>query len=390
MNTAKSLCILGRQPALGLAELESVYGAESITPLVGAALLNVPSEDVQFSRLGGTMKLAKILTILDTTDFKKAADYINKTLPDHLGYIPEGKIKFGVSCFGVRTTVNDINRATLRIKKTIKVAGRSVRVVPNKELSLGSAQVIHNQLTSPLGMELLLVAHGSQTILAQTIAEQDIEAYAARDHGRPKRDTKVGMLPPKLAQIIINLARPGTDGTILDPFCGTGVILQEAGLMGFTAHGSDLDERMVRYSRDNINWLEESWHKTFDWHLEVADATKTTIHTDISAIACETYLGRPFSSQPDTKVLQEVMQDVNLIHKRFLQNIAKQTKPGFRACIAVPAWYIRGSFAHLKVLDNLEELGYNRIDFVHAKREDLVYHREGQIVARELVVIERR
>jgi 2-polyprenyl-3-methyl-5-hydroxy-6-metoxy-1,4-benzoquinol methylase len=99
---------------------------------------------------------------------------------------------------------------------------------------------------------------------------QDIEAYGARDQARPARDARVGMLPPKLAQTIINLAagRPETrmdkhwdsaDGLgrfmVLDPFCGTGVILQEALLMGYSVYGSDIEPRMAEYTKKNLQWL---------------------------------------------------------------------------------------------------------------------------------------
>ncbi len=84
------------------------------------------------------------------------------------------------------------------------------------------------------------------------------------------------------------------------------------------------------------------------------------------------------------------MQDVDTIHKKFLQNVARQTKPGFRLCIAVPAWKTKNGFQHLKTLDSLEELGYTRVSFAHARPKDLVYHREDQIVARELVVLIRK
>ncbi len=399
-TTTQSLFILGRQPALGLAELESLFGADNVWPTGDkAALVNIDPAEIPFGRLGGSIKLAKLLTELPNTDWETLTHYINKTLPGHLGYLPEGKLKFGLSAYGLKVDVATINRSALWLKKTIKKAGRSVRIVPNNELSLGSAQVIHNQMTSPLGMELILVRDGDKTLLAQTVAEQDIEAYAARDQGRPKRDARVGMLPPKLAQIIINLAVgpddaiPGTLGTeILDPFCGTGVILQEALLMGYNPVGSDLDPRMVEYTQENIYWLDRQRIRAFarDPVVTVGDATKLTWLPSPTFIACETYLGRPFSSVPTTDVLQEVMQDVNLIHKRFLQNVARQLGVGQRICIAVPAWRINNGFKHLKVLDNLEELGYNRIEFVHARQEDLIYHREGQVVARELVVLVRK
>jgi hypothetical protein len=47
----KSLCILGRQPALGLAELESLYGANRVQPLNSAALLDIATKDINFKRL---------------------------------------------------------------------------------------------------------------------------------------------------------------------------------------------------------------------------------------------------------------------------------------------------------------------------------------------------
>lgn len=406
----QSLLILGRQPALGLAELESWCAADKIMPIGNNAVtVDIDPAELPFFRFGGSIKLTKVLTELPHADFKKAIEYINKTIPEHLQYIPEGKIKFGISVYGLRVQTNDINRATLHIKKTIKAAGRSVRVVPNNEPSLNSAQVLHNQLTSPVGMELVLVHNNGKTILAQTVAEQDIEAYAARDQKRPKRDAKVGMLPPKLAQIIINLSgnnftrqqvtEAGLNttqenslaslATLLDPFCGTGVVLQEALLMGFNAYGTDLDKRMVEYSQANLEWLTSRQNVSGSYKVSAGDATTTTWEP-FHGIAGETYLGRPFSAQPDPKVLQEVMQDVSFIHKKFLQNVARQTEPGFRMCIAVPAWKTSSGFKHLKTLDNLEELGYTRMEFVHAKAEDLIYHREGQVVARELVVLVRK
>lgn len=390
----QSVFILGRQPALALAELESIFGSENVQPISSiAAIVNVEPKMVPFARIGGSIKLAGILTELQTTDWDKIIRYVGQSLPKHLTFVPEGKLKLGLSTYDLRVDTTTINRSALGLKKVIKASGRSVRVVPNNEPALNSAQVIHNQLTSDLGLELLFIRNGNSTMLAQTIAEQDIESYAARDQKRPMRDARVGMLPPKLAQIIVNCATGSlsTDDSpvLLDPFCGTGVILQEAGLMGFAPYGTDLEERMVRYSRDNLNWLQEKWSTSFDWHLEVGDATNMQWRKPLSAIACETYLGRPFSVLPDSDTLDGVMKDVNLILKRFLQNVTAQTATDFPLCIAVPAWKTGEGFKHLKLLDSLEVLGYTRRSFVHAETQDLIYFREGQVVGRELVVLKR-
>lgn len=403
----QSVLILGRQPALGIAEAESLFGADTVTPLGNqAVVLNIPPADVPFTRLGGSTRLAKLLTYLPYTDWEKIEQYVETELPKHTCCLPEGKVRIGVSVYGLKVNVRRLNASGLTFKKAVKNGGRSVRVVPNNELELNTAQVIHNQLTGPTGMELLLIRDGDRTALAQTVQVQDIEAYAARDQARPARDAKVGMLPPKLAQTIINLAVGKIEGSrdegrgmsILDPFCGTGVVLQEALLMGYDVYGTDLEPRMVEYTGENLDWLDTQYDLSGQTMLiEQGDATShqwdfspLTSHPSTLAIAGETYLGRPFSSEPKPDVLREVMQDVDTIHRKFLQNVAQQTKPGFRMTIAVPAWFTKNGVKHLKTLDNLKDLGYNRLSFVHADTRDLIYHRENQVVGRELVTLIRK
>lgn len=388
------IAMLGRQPELGIAELERIYGADAITPLfsAGAALLDVEVNASDLNRLGGSMKLAKVLTKLDTTNWKELERYLAKSIPEHLQYLPEGKLRLGLSVYGLNVTAETINISNLRLKKIVKTTGRSVRVVPNKTQALNSAQVIHNQLTGATGWELLFIRNGKQTILAQTIAEQDIDAYAARDQARPARDAFVGMLPPKLAQIMINLAAgKSVEGTLLDPFCGTGVILQEASLMGYAVYGTDLADKMIDYSARNLSWLDEKFGIKTNVNLEQADAMTARWNGDISAVVCESYLGQPFSAPPSPAKLDEVTRNCEHIISAFLKNIGTQLKVGTPLCIAVPAWQDRdGNFTHLPLTHMIGELGYRRFTFKHIRDEDLLYYREGQVVARELLVIEKR
>ncbi len=389
---SQSLVILGRQPALGLAELESLLGPDKIQPLGSmAALIDCHHSEVPFGRLGGSIKLAKLLHEFPNPSWAQIEKYLLENLPKHLHFTDKGsKLTVGLSLFGLKVSVKQLLRTGLSIKKVLKNAGKSVRIVPNKDAALNSAQVRSNKLYGPNGWELIFIQNGSKIIMGLTVHEQDIDAYAARDHGRPKRDSQVGMLPPKLAQIIINLAKPPQDGIVLDPFCGTGVILQEARLMGYSAVGTDLDERMVEYTKINMEWLSKTFQPPGKrYTTEVADATKAD-WPDFNSIAAETYLGRPFSHEPDPETLKKVMQDTDTIHQKFIANVARQTKAGFRMCIAVPAWFTKSGVKHLKTLDSLEKLGYNRLSFTHAENKDLIYHRQGQIVGRELVVLKRK
>lgn len=411
----RSLMILGRQPALGLAELESIYGADKLRPVGSkAVVVDVDPCLMAFDRLGGSVKFCKILDELDTVDWSAIERFLLKAAPGHSRSMPDGKMRLGLSVIGLDVSLKRLESTGLTLKKSIRKTGRGVRVVPNKSSELNAAQVIHNQLTGPNGWELVFINDGGRTIIAQTVKVQDIEAYAKRDRDRPARDTKVGMLPPKLAQIIVNLAagalgeavltdicdipadqeipRPRLGTTMLDPFCGTGVLLQEAALMGYDVYGTDLEKRMIEYSERNLQWLCENFRiAPVCCRLEAGDATSYGWHEGIGFVASETYLGRPFTSRPSQEVLERTVGDCNLILKKFLSNIRAQLAPGTRLCLAVPAWQTgSGVFKKLPLIDQISDLGYNRVSFKSASGEELIYHRKDQVVARQLLVITRK
>jgi len=393
----QSVCILGRQPALGLAELESIYGATNVSPIAPqVAGLSLHASEVDFARLGGSTRVAHIMATLPTTDWKAIERRLPELIVELALTLPDGKVQLGLSAFGLQVTPGKLNAAGLTLKKILRSKlERSVRVTPNPEPELNTAQVLHNHLTGPTGIEILLIAaNNGETIVARTTEVQDIDGYTIRDRGRPKRDARVGMLPPKLAQIIINLASnntPSANSTVLDPFCGTGVVLQEALLIGYNAYGTDLEQRMIDYSETNLEWFTGSNAVSGSYRLEVGDATTLQWQQPVDIVAGETYLGRPFTERPSSEVVAKTASEVNLILKKFLRNIHGQLKPGTRLCLAVPAWRIGTSqFKHLPLIDQLSDMGYNRTRFERVRDEQLLYYREDQIVARQLLVLTRK
>jgi len=394
----KSLLLLGRQPALGRAELESLLGAKHLERIGDQAMAaDVLPEGIDFDRLGGSLRLAEVIAVVSTIQWPEIMRALAGQLSTLLNTMPpDGKIKLGLSCVGLPTNVRQLFRSGLDLKKQCKQLGHSIRLVPNTELALSTAQVLHNQLTGDLGIELLLVRNGATTIVTRTTAVQNITAYARRDQGRPKRDARVGMLPPKLAQIIVNLAAgttlPNTDYTVLDPFCGTGVVLQEALLMGYNTYGTDLELRMIDFTTANLEWL-RTQYPNLPGHAALSTGDATDFQWQeraVSAVASETYLGRPLSAWPKPETLRDIMGTCNLIIEKFLRNLGSQIAPGTRLCLALPAWRSpQGRIHRLQLLDRLTDLGYNRISFEHVREDDLVYFRPDQLVARQLLVITR-
>ena len=388
----KYLAIAGRQPRISLAEIQALYDRQA--KLLGKNLIIFQSDTTTpiIDRLGGTIKLGRLFD----GDFKNLTKFLNETHP-------VGKITLGVSDLSKHAKASFAFQKSMELKRNLGKIGRSVRVITSKEPEISSATAHHNQLGEKAGcFEILLLDRE----IFLSLGTQNITAYTERDQARPARDAKVGMLPPKLAQILINLCGPLPEGArILDPFCGTGVLLQEAAIMGYTPYGTDLSERMIEYSKKNLNWLfNEKNQKRFKIsdklinnkttiinQLAVGDATKYQWEGQIDAVAFEGYLGAPMSKPPvDIKFKSEKAHCREII-LGFLKNITPLLRSGTSVVMAVPAWLREtGKYAGLNILDEIQEMGYNFEKFQDLSQSDLLYFREGQIVAREIIVIRKR
>lgn len=381
------MLILGREPKLSLVELEALFGSENVKK-VAPEIAFVEAESLNLEQLGGSIKAGQILE-------ESATDFLSK--------LPEGKITLGVSDYSAKANKKSSWALALKYKNLLKRRGRNVRLIPNNDGPvLSSAASHHNQLGEKLNHVEILKFNNH---FAVSIGTQNITAYAKRDRERPARDAFVGMLPPKLAQILINIAvgefkkenPKQKDIVVLDPFCGTGVVLQEAALMKCSAYGTDLSDKMITYSQKNLDWLtartpelqEKNAPKLF---LEQGDATDHSWKlSKINCIASEIYLGHPLSMAPSGIKLKEYQQSTKELLTKFLKNLAPQIAAGTTLCLATPAWLRpNGSYEGVNILDEIEKLGYNTLQYKHAASKDLLYYREGQIVARKLLILRKQ
>ncbi len=75
----------------------------------------------------------------------------------------------------------------------------------------------------------------------------------------------------------------------------------------------------------------------------------------------------------------------------FLRNLAGQIRAETPVVIAVPAWLRPdGHYERLNLLDEIKNLRYNVVSFKNLEQKDLLYHREGQVVAREIIVLRKK
>ena len=383
------VAILGRLPKLSIAELEAMFGKSHVRA-VSRSTAVVDTDNLSIDSLGGSLKCGKVIHTLPADNhptLERASHWITHTYVNQLLAVG-GKITLGISAYGLSTSPRQLQKIGLLLKTSMKKHNVSLRLIPNTTTELSTATSHNNKLgLSPKKRELFIIKTDDSAILiAESNGAQNITAYARRDRNRPRRDAFVGMLPPKLAQIMVNLAvGNAAKATILDPFCGTGTVLQEALLKGYDVCGSDLSQKMIDYTTENLTWLQSKYHITGTVRsLEQADAMtyQWPKAQQLDAVVCETYLGQPFSTPPSPKKLHEVTGNCNHIITNFLHNIHSQLTPGTTLCIAVPAWRDASrNLTHLPLIKDLETLGYI------LQQPPLIYSRSDQVVVREILLL---
>ncbi len=103
---------------------------------------------------------------------------------------------------------------------------------------------------------------------------------------------KPGTLEPRFARLMVNLSRAKPGEYLLDPFCGPGGILIEGAIIGCKILGSDLDNRMIKGSKKNIDHYSPANNAGF----VMSDAKQLPFTNKIKAIATDPPYGRSTST----------------------------------------------------------------------------------------------
>ncbi|HUT22602.1 MAG TPA: hypothetical protein VMX18_04405 [Candidatus Bipolaricaulota bacterium] len=315
--------IFGKTPAISKAELASVLAKAAIkTELVSEkndTLILSSQKKIDrplFESLGGCVKFGEII------------DREKKLEPAKLAVLIEdlsskNKMVFGLSDYTGKYL--KLYKLGIEIKKLIKENRpcRFVRAVGN---ALSSVSVAKNKLIED-GVELCVFFDGTDFLLGRSAAVQDFERWNRLDFGRPEFDAKIGMLPPKVAQMAVNLL-PVKPESIWDPFCGFGTILQQAALSGVKKIiGSDINSETLKKCEKNIDWLKLKFNISSQIIIERLDAsiaTKKDLPFIPDAVITEPFLGKPlYGKEKESEILLMIKELKNLYLKAFdsLNNI---------------------------------------------------------------------
>lgn len=442
--------ILGRVYTLSVAELLAVLEKTDVS-------LNLTGEPVQIletseevliaetnkplnverlqKKLGGVIKILEVVDVIK----KREQDSINFALKHYFkpGILKKqffkdykGKTQFGISIYildmdllkrpaqnprdrhapqSFNSVFSEPKRLGMMIKNGLTESGASVRLVlpEYNSLSLASVVVTKNLLLQK-GAEICILAAKDNIFTAKTLTVQDFEDYGRRDYQRPVRDEKQGMIPPKVAQIMLNLSGCKCGDSILDPFCGIGTIIQEGLLLGFRMIGSDINKQAIKGSEQNLEWFRNRYKiAPGKYGVEVSDAALVAdliekSKSKISAIVTEGTLGPIYGHYPKADEITKNFKDLEKLYKASFREFSKFLPKQAKIVMCLPAYRKnRDQYEMFPSLDFASALGYNLVDIISPSvvkklkflkltaRNTAIYDRKDQIVAREIVIFEK-
>ena len=244
------LCIQSQEhPELPLAELKAVMECEKITASINViteglvVLREIPEDrldeynEILTRRLGYTHEVHQL--IMKSSDERLAEDIPSINWEDYIS-----------GNFAVR--VKRFN-SPLDTVATERKAGA---------LILDSCENIKVKLRDPNSLVRMVAFENDIYIAIEKFKLNKKHFVESKPHKRPF--FYPGSMSPKLARCMVNLSRVTEGQLLLDPFCGTGGILIEAGLIGCKVVGSDIYWKMKNGTAINLEHFGITDYRTFN------------------------------------------------------------------------------------------------------------------------------
>lgn len=374
----RTVFVLGSTPRLALLELQSLLpNVTAVSPSIAHVDEHV-NASVYMKMLGGTVKIVHVIEEIDDV----TVDGLVRILaPLAVG----GKITFGVSIYGDRKKIPI--QLLREVKKSLIQNNIATRFVEAKGASSLSSVVITKQQV----IDIAIVILDRSFVVGQTVAVQDFEDWNVRDYSRPAVDPHKGMLPPKVARMIVNIAKRGVainqDNVLLDPFCGVGTVLTEAMLVGWHVVGGDIDQDAVVKTKKNLAWAQAQYGLRTSNIVQVYQSDATHISDNVQqdsvdAIVTEPFLGATSLTQDRIK---NTLKGLEKLYIGCLRDWVKVLKAHGTVVIAFPMYVVGGRLLTVKnVVDRCESLGYTLVD------GPIEYSRPQAVVRREFYIFQKK
>lgn len=213
------------------------------------------------------------------------------------------------------------------------------------------------------------------------IEKCDYDEIEKRDMEKPVRRESLS-ISPRLAKIMINLAKVRDEEKLVDAFCGIGVILQEALLQDIRVIGIDSDAKAIKGSEKNMKWFKFP-KKNFE--LINSDSSKVKLKDKPEVMVSEPDFGDTLRKMPTKQQAESMIKRYEKIMISVLRNMKKYVQKRFVFTSPYIKTALKGKDrigADFKTLE--KKTGLKLV-----KGFPISEFRENQIVGRQIVVFER-
>ena len=380
---------LWREFKLSLAEIHQCFPKTEIEYISKSiCVLNTQNKDEILKKASHMWGTIKVIELIEWYRGKPEYSILD------IGEAHEWKFAYWLSILGSDKALKTVLMET---KKVLKSKGLSSRFVNKNFQNLSSAQIIGENLVTR-GSDFTLIIAGDTEYFGKTVWVQDIEGYSKRDYGKT-RDMEVGMLPPKLSQIMINVSEWSK---IYDPFCWLGTVLIESALMwNSEIYGSDISAENIEKTKNNITYARREFENNLKTSLtQVLDAkwiSSSPFLKKTDAIVTEWYLWQVFTKKTVSKIWIAAEKELLLdIYTKFFEGL-KRANYTWVVVICFPFWEVMWIYNYFdEVYDVIKKYSKNlpmlpkHDEFKHTKSWSLLYKRPDQVVWREIFKLKIR
>jgi len=194
-----------------------------------------------------------------------------------------------------------------------------------------------DQVLSRKSLDLIAFPYHGGIGLGPTTWVPDSASMRERGTQRPTPHSDISM-SPRLAQVLLNLSGLRAGQTVLDPFCGSGMILAEAFIRSMRCLGLDAKTNRVRDARENLGWLVGSVRdKGFDIRVgDARDLPRMLRRSKVDAVVTEPLLLPRIEARPRTRTASELVNQAGEVYGDALASMAEVLQPGGRIVVVVP------------------------------------------------------
>lgn len=373
---------LWREFKLSIAEISKVFpGGNTIFCDKKILILDGISKDEILEKSKNLGWSIKIMEVFEVSSEIEDILYENMWLDSF-----EWKFHYAINLFWKSPI---LHKEILKIsKKVIKEHSLNPRFINQDFKNISSVAIIKEALVKKW-TDFNLIFGNDKIFFWSTIFVQDIYGYSNRDYGKD-RDMNIWMLPPKLAQMMINLSGWKV---IYDPFVWLGTVLIESVYMwNKKVFGSDLNERMVDTSNSNLEKLKKYFD--FEKHIWFQNAkyiAEIWFLNEVDVIVTEWYLWEIMTKNNiNIERIEKQKAKLSDLYEWFFSWL-KKLNFKWNIVISFPFWEISWKYFYFEeIYDKINsycivnKLLPENIEFLETKSGSLLYKRDAQLVGREI------